>query len=453
MPTIRPTLQPSTSPTYSKESYVHAREVIITIPHSEVPSSIESLMVTAASMAIAIGLDLEQVEIGTIYFDYLFEDEASGGRRRLTEYIIIGYLIYLLENQQVSLSGTELAEAFIEQVEADLGIVYSAQVMETADYDMVDGFMEPTATPRCRGADNCWNLQEGDGYCTIHDDCQSGLKCGTANCMDFRDKGNSDLYQVGGWADGGNCCYNELMFAAEFAEGGELMIYVFIGGGAVAVCLMFSMLYWIRRSSRKSRMAIEVEARREVELDDWDTLVGDKHLAPEGGHDDYETQHELILQSDPSGGFCSTEPEEQREGEVEGPQKVTKLPSPNLVVPHRLTGGMQGEMSEVRYESPDSPDRSESVFEVPKNNTSDRLRGELSVVPKPHFNSEDEKVISPLPVSAGGTSKGGHTELKIMEEMRVSLQDIALSPDVERISPDVIPTPGVITPGEAGVNL
>lgn len=432
---------------------------MITIPHDEVPSSIESLKVTATSMAIALGLDLEQVEIGTIYTDKLFEDEASGGRRRLTEYIIIGYLIYLLENQQVSLSGTELAEAFIEQVEADLGIVYSAQVMDTVDYDMVDGFMDPTAIPRCRGADNCWNIQEGDGHCTIHDDCQSGLKCGTANCMDFRDKGNSDFYQVGGWADGGNCCYNELMFTAEITEGGELMIYVFIGGGVVALCLMFSMLYWIRRSSRKSRMAIEVEARREIELDDWATQVGDKHLAPEGGDDDYETQHELILQSDPSGGFCSTEPEEQREGEVEGPQKVTKLPSPNLVVPHRFTGGMQGEMSEQRYESPDSPDtqdfhsRSESVFEVPLNNTSDKLGGELSVMPKPRFNSEDEKVIPPLPVSAGGTSKSGHTELKIADEMRVSLQDIALSPSVERISADALPTPGVITPGEAGVNL
>jgi len=231
------------------DSFVRAQEVMITIPRSEVPSLIESLKVTAVSMAKALGLDLEQVEIGTIYFDNLFEDEASGGRRRLTEYIIIGYLIYLLENEQISLSGTDLAEAFVAQVETDLNIVYSAQVMDTVDYEMVDGFMEPSAVPRCRGEANCWNLQEGDGYCSEDGDCQPGLKCGTTNCMDFRDKGNSDYYQVGGWADGGNCCYNELMFAVEEAEGGELMLYVILGGGVVALCLIVSMVYWIRRSS------------------------------------------------------------------------------------------------------------------------------------------------------------------------------------------------------------
>jgi len=210
----------------------------------------------------------------------------------------------------------------------------------------------------------------------------------------------------------------------------------------------------MRRSSRKSRMAIEVEAKRELELDDWCT-TGDKHLAPEGGDDDYDTQHELILQSDPSAGFISTEPEEQGEGEVEGAQKVTNLPSPSLVVPHQFTGGVQGEMSELRYESPDTQgihSRSESVFEVPQNSTSHRIGGELSVMPKPQFNSEEEKVISPLPVSAGGTSKSEVIELKT-EQMRVSLHDIQLSPSVQRISPDALPTPGVITPGEAGVNL
>jgi len=432
------------------DSFVRAQEVMITIPRSEVPSLIESLKVTAVSMAKALGLDLEQVEIGTIYFDNLFEDEASGGRRRLTEYIIIGYLIYLLENEQISLSGTDLAEAFVAQVETDLNIVYSAQVMDTVDYEMVDGFMEPTAVPRCRGKDNCWNIQEGDGYCTTDDNCQEGLKCGAANCMDFRDKGNSDYYQVGGWADGGNCCYDELMFAAEVAEAGELTIYVFVGAGVVALCLIVYMVYWIRRSSRKSRMAIHLDAKEVIELDNW-TTPGDQNLAPEGQYRDFDKEHEIMLQSNPSSGFCSTEAEEQGESEVEGEEKVSSLPPPNIVATPGFTGGMQGEMSEVRYENPDSPNyfhsRNDSVFEVPKNNTSNELGGELSVMPMKPFNSEEEKVIPPLPVSAGGTSKGGRMKLKKADRMRVSLSDIILSPSVERLSD------GVVTPGNPGVNL
>jgi len=437
------------------DSFVRAQEVMITIPHSEVPSSIEILKETAVSMAKALGLDPEQVEIGTIYFDYLFDEQASGGRRRLTEYVIIGYLIYLLENEQVSLSGADLAEAFIAQVETDLNIVYSAKVMDTVDYEMVDGFMEPTAVPRCRGGANCWNLQEGDGYCTEDDDCQAGLRCGTANCMDFRDKGNSDYYQVGGWADGGNCCYDELMFTAAVAEDGELILYVFIGGGVVALCLIVSMVYWIRRSSRKSQMAIGLEVKGDIELDNW-TARGDQNLAPEGKGIDFEEEHQIILQSNPSSGFCSTEAEEQGEGEVEGEQKAAMLPLPNIVPTSQSTGGMQGEMSEVRYENADTTDfhsRSDSVFEVPKNDTSHALGGELSVMPKQPFNSEVEKVIPPLPVSAGDTSKGQYTELKNAEQLRVSLIDVRLSSSAEKISDNVLPTPGVVTPGSPGVNL
>jgi len=432
------------------DSFVHAQEVLITIPHTEVPSSIESLKVTAGSMTKALGLDPEQVEIGTIYLDTLFDDEASGGRRRVTEYIIIGYFIYLLESQQVDLSGTDLADAFIAQVQLDLNIVYSAQVMDTVDYNMVDGFMEPTAIPRCMGAANCWNLQEGDGYCTLDDDCQSGLKCGAANCMDFRDKGIRDYYQLGGWADGGNCCYDDLMFAVEVAVDGELILPIFIGGGLLALCLLCSMLYWIRRSSKKSRMIMAVEAKEDVDLDIWTTTV-DKDLAAEG-----KVERELILlQNNQSSGFCSTE-EEHHEGEVEGKDKVNTLSPTVIVLPQQPTRGMQGEMSELPLENQDNSDVEslyESLFDVPKDNTSQKLRGELSVMAKLPFNSEKEKVIPPLPVSADGTSKGVSTEIKDAENIRVPLSEVGLSQNVESIEADGLPTLGVETPGDLGVGL
>jgi len=428
-------------------SFVHAQEVLITIPHTEVPSSIVSLMVTAGSMAKALGLDPEQVEIGTIYLDKLFDEEASGGRRRLTEYIIIGYIIYLLENQQVVLSGTDLADEFIAQVQLDLNIVYSAQVMDIVDYDMFDGFMEPTAIPRCMGAAHCWNLQEGDGYCTLDNNCQSGLKCGIANCMDFRDKGNSDYYQPGGWADGGNCCYDELMFAAEVAADGELILYIFIGAGLLALCLLCSMMYWIRRSSKKGRMVMAEVAMEDVDLDIW-TTTADKDRAAEG-----KVERELlILQNNQSSVFCSTE-QDHEEGEVEGNEKVSSISPQVLVLPQRSTGGMQGEMSELRLENPDHSDVEslyESVYGVPKDNKSQELRGELSVMAQLPSNREKEKVIPPLPVSADGTSKGVRTEIKDAENIRIPLSEVGLSQNVESIEADGLPTPGVETLGDIG---
>jgi len=450
MPSVSPTVQPSPSPTYSMDSFVQAQEVLITIPHTEVPSSIESLKVTAGSMAKALGLDPEQVEIGTIYLDNLFDEEASGVLRRLTEYIIIGYLIFLLQNQQVGLSGTDLADAFIAQVQLDLNIVYSAQVMDTVDYDMFDGFMKPTAIPRCMGAADCWNLQEGDGYCTLDDHCQSGLKCGTANCMDFRDKGNSDYYQLGGWADGGNCCYDELMFAAEVAADGELILYIFIGGGLLALCLMCSMLYWIRRSSKKGQMIMVLDAKEDVDFDNW-TTTADKDLAAEGIVD----RELLVLHNNQSSGFCSTEQEHQ-EGEGEGREKVSSISPQVIVLPQQPTCGMQGEMSELRLEYQDNSDVEplyESVYGVPKDNTSQEVRGELSVMTQLPFNREKEKVIPPLPVSADGTSKGVPTEIKVAENIRVPLTEVGLSQNVESIESDGLPTPGIEIPGDLGVGL
>merc|ERR1719334_993162 len=176
-------------------------------------------------------------------------------------------------------SGAALAEAFASQVFTDLGETYSAQVMQTNNYNMTGGFMDPTAIPRCRGQGTCFNLQEGDGWCDIDSDCQPGLKCGIANCMDFQSKGDSQYYQEGGWADGQNCCYDELMFAAESSNEGELMIYIFIGGGLLALCLILGMVYLIRRSLKSSQLVVELN-KEKAELEDWHT-EGYEDLADE----------------------------------------------------------------------------------------------------------------------------------------------------------------------------
>jgi len=180
----------------------------------------------------------------------LFEDQASGSQRRLTDYIIVSYFVYLMESQNITLSIPDFASAFVAQVLADVGVSYSGlEIMKITDYVMRNGFMEPTAVPRCIGSGKCWNIQEGDGYCTLDTDCQQHLKCGSKNCMDFADTGSSEYYKEGGWADGGNCCFNELMFPRESVSDISISLYLIIAGGALILFMALAMVYVCRRPS------------------------------------------------------------------------------------------------------------------------------------------------------------------------------------------------------------
>jgi len=390
-------------------------------------------------MARALGLDLEQVEIGTIYSETLFEDQASGGRRRLTDYIIASYLIYLLQSQDMPLTGSALATQFVAQVQADLGITYTAQVMQSTTLNMTNGFMNPIATPKCLGASTCWNLQEGDGYCISDQDCQTRLKCGSRNCMDFADKATGGYYQEGGWADGGNCCYDELMFTTESSAASGIMMHIIIGGGVLLLCLLLLLVYVVRRSSRKGAKLVNQEIRNIVELEEWgteeDDLPGDHCTAPGSSR--------VIVTSSPSSDLIS----EQEEGLGELKSDIGREGIP-LIAPIKTTDGVQGERSEMPIgfgetadldtpsvflmeEQTNEPDNhSLSIFDDPYENENipgPSTAGQLPCIQTPAVPvSGDEQVI--MPKDFQDETKDNANTGKIQH---VSLRDIESTPQKE----------------------
>lgn len=309
--------------------------MLVNIPHSEV-SSIGPLLLTASSMATILSLDLQQVVIGTIYTDMLSEDQAPGNRRRLTDYIIIAYFVYFLESQEMTMSIPELASAFMSQILTDIGISYSVQIMTITDYNVSNGFMEPTAIPRCMGSENCWNLQEGDGYCTLDTDCEQHLKCGKS-CMDFAEIGISGYYKKGGWADHGHCCYDELMFTSESDEAeSSISMYIIIAGGALILFLTLAVVYICRR---RSKLSVIGEPNDKMRLEGWFTR--DNVLANDSrdGSPRIQSCSQIISE------IISSDLSEQEEGGNK--PKGNYLLCDPIPIPHKTTDcGEQGEIAE-----------------------------------------------------------------------------------------------------------
>jgi len=332
-PSTNPTfyIPPTMTPTIQRSSFARTKEVLVNIPHSEV-SNIGPILLTTSSMATILGLDVGQVVTGTIYTEMLFDDQASGNQRRLTDYIIVTYFVYFLESQEMTLGISELASAFASQILEDQGFSYSVQVMTTTDYNMSNGFMEPTAIPRCMGTETCFNLQEGDGYCYLDSDCGQHLKCGK-NCMEFAKIGISEYYKTGGWADHGHCCYDELMFTSESnVTWNSLNLYTIIIGGALILCLMLAVVYIFKR---RSKLLAIGEPNEKLSLEDWSTR--DNVLANDSR--DCDGSPRIVLE------FNSSENSDQVEGGNK--PKAKSLQCDPIPLPNKTTNcGKRGENSE-----------------------------------------------------------------------------------------------------------